>query len=83
MPETPEQWLFVTNDYDTLWNFPNCLGAIDGKHIILQSPINSGSEFYNYKGFFSIVLLAVVDAKYNLLDVKEEYLMKEFLTTVN
>lgn len=69
MPETPEQWLVVANDYDTLWNFPHCLGAIDGKHILLQSPINSGSEFYNYKGFFSIVLLAVVDAKYNFLYV--------------
>ncbi|GBP42608.1 hypothetical protein EVAR_87159_1 [Eumeta japonica] len=30
MPETPEQWLVVANDYDSLWNFPHCLGAIDG-----------------------------------------------------
>lgn len=40
---------------------------MDGKHIILQSPCCSGSDFYNYKGFFSIVLFALVDANYNFI----------------
>jgi hypothetical protein len=33
--------------------------------IALQAPIDSGTEFFNYKVFFSIVIFAVVDANYN------------------
>jgi len=31
---------------------------------VLQCPENTGSSFFNYKGTFSIILLAVVDANY-------------------
>ena len=40
------------------------MGAIDGKHIVMQAPAQSGSTFYNYKWTHSIVLLAVCDAHY-------------------
>lgn len=57
-----ELWLKTATDFNARFNFPNCLGAIDGKHIRIKKPNRSGSKFYNYKGYFSIVLLAVTDA---------------------
>ncbi|KAJ8247551.1 hypothetical protein GJAV_G00247640 [Gymnothorax javanicus] len=72
MPVPKEaDWRAIAEDFSELWNFPNCIGAVDGKHIIIKPPANSGSLYYNYKGSYSIVLMAVVDARcrFRLLDV--------------
>uniref|UniRef100_A0A3P9HJ23 DDE Tnp4 domain-containing protein n=1 Tax=Oryzias latipes TaxID=8090 RepID=A0A3P9HJ23_ORYLA len=66
---TEEMWRSTARRFHERWNFPNCLGAMDGKHIFIQTPANSGSLYFNYKGTFSVVLLAVVDADYRFLVV--------------
>jgi hypothetical protein len=69
VPSTEEEWIEVASSFGDKWQLPNCIGAIDGKHIEIIKPKHSGSTYINYKGFFSIVLLALVDADYKLLYV--------------
>ena len=57
-------WARIERGFWRRWDFPNCIGAIDGKHCMIQSPPNSGSLYYNYKGYFSLVLMALVDHQY-------------------
>ncbi|KAF0737158.1 protein ANTAGONIST OF LIKE HETEROCHROMATIN PROTEIN 1-like [Aphis craccivora] len=61
----------VSNDFYEMWNFSNCCGAIDGKHIRIVCPDNSGSLYFNLKSLFFIVLLALVDAnnKFLVIDI--------------
>nr|CAI5863552.1 unnamed protein product [Callosobruchus analis] len=66
-PGSQEQWEQVSNEYEKKWQYPHCLGALDGKHIIIKAPPKSGSHFFNYKGHHSVVLMALVDADYKFI----------------
>eukprot|EP00794_Sanderia_malayensis_P007639 gene7639-8480_t len=65
-PSNATGWKAIADDFSKIWNMPHVIGAIDGKHISIDCPKKSGSEDYNHKGFYSIVLLAICDARYNL-----------------
>ena len=58
---TVESWKQIAEDFQV---FLECLDAIDGKHVTIKAPPNSGNEYFNYKYFHWIILLAVVDARY-------------------
>ncbi|XP_065316082.1 uncharacterized protein LOC135924878 [Gordionus sp. m RMFG-2023] len=59
----------VAKGFEEMWNFPNCIGAIDGKQT--KRPPHSGTQFYNYKHKFSLILQAFVDhmGKFMVIDV--------------
>lgn len=61
---TKQRWIEITDEFWNKWNFPNCIGALDGKHISIQ---NSNSMHYNYKKMYSFILMAISDANYKLI----------------
>jgi len=57
-----EMWLKKSAQFYKFTNFPNCVGSVDGKHqnsVPVQYWI-----YFNFKKYFSIVLMAVADANY-------------------
>ena len=61
---TTAEWHQRAREFRDEWQFPNCCGAVDGKHVMIQKPANSGSINWCFKGFCSIVLMAVVGVFY-------------------
>lgn len=33
---TTTMWKEIAKDFEEQWNFPHCLGAMDGKHVVIQ-----------------------------------------------
>ena len=67
VPSTVEKWSEISSAFESRWQYPNCLGAIDGKHISIRPPTGSGSYYYNYKRTHSVVLMAVAGPNYECL----------------
>lgn len=42
---TEEKWREISLVFEENANFPNCIGALDGKHIRVIKPIKSGTLF--------------------------------------
>jgi hypothetical protein len=64
-----DDWIKIGDEFRHHTNFPNVIRAIDGKHIRMVNPKPSGSSYFNYKKFFSCVLMAWIDADYKFVYV--------------
>jgi DDE superfamily endonuclease len=63
-PPSKEDYAKIANEFEEKWNLPNCIGAVDGKHITMRCPRNIGSTYFNNKKQFSVNLFAVCDPHY-------------------
>ncbi|XP_068098292.1 uncharacterized protein [Hyperolius riggenbachi] len=66
-PPDQSTWQRIADGFWDIAYFPNCLGAIDGKHVRIIMPPKSGSRYYNYKRYFSLVILAIADVNSNFI----------------
>nr|XP_026484868.1 uncharacterized protein LOC113392584 [Vanessa tameamea] len=62
-----DDWIKIADEFYSCTNISNIIGAIDGKHIRMIQPEHSGSSYFNYKKFFSCVLMALTDADYKFV----------------
>ena len=70
MPDSTEAFKEKILDMEELWQFPCCWAAIDGCHIPIKCPpggLKACKEHHNFKNFYSIVLMAMVDSKYRFV----------------
>ena len=60
-PSSPEEWSPIAEEFQRRWNLPHACATLDGKHVAIRRPARTGSFYHNYKGFFSLVRMALVD----------------------
>lgn len=57
-----DQWINIADGFMNIWDFPNCVGAIDTQQIEIKKPNHSGSFFYNYTKRFTMGFMGLSDA---------------------
>ena len=64
VPPEEKEWKKIARDFNKRWQYTNCTGAIDGKHITILASTHTSSAYHKYKMFLSIELMTGVDAWY-------------------
>ena len=59
----------IVEGFESYWGFPQAAGAIDGTHIPILCPDESASDYYNRKGYYCVIMQAVVDFRGLFMDV--------------
>ena len=54
LPATEAEVRNKTNNFFCHWQFPQCLGAVDGTHIDIKQPSDNATDYINCKGQYSM-----------------------------
>ena len=80
LPSSKDDSKNIEKDFIDFWNMPHVFDAIDGRQIRIQCPKKTGTLYHNYKGLFSLILLAKCDTRYcfTLFDVGQYGINNDF-----
>jgi hypothetical protein len=70
MPRSEGEFREKILDMEEMWQFPCCWSALDGCHIPIKCPPGgqeASKEYHNFKNFYSVVLMALVDSNYRFI----------------
>ena len=70
MPQSEVEFKNKIIDMEEMWQLPCCWAAIDGCHIPIKCPpggLESCKEYHNFKNFYSVVLITLVDSHYRFI----------------
>ena len=59
----------VVDGFELTKGFPQAVGAIDGTHIPIIRPEQSPADYYNRKGYYSIIMQGLVDFRGIFMDI--------------
>ena len=69
-PTTEAEFLEKMIEMESMWQFPCRFSAVDGCHIPIRCSSGdkeANKEYHNFKNFYSVVLMGLVDAKYRFI----------------
>ncbi|KAJ4934099.1 hypothetical protein JOQ06_006906 [Pogonophryne albipinna] len=66
---TAAQLRAIMQAFRDKWHFPQVVGAIDGTHIGILAPSDTPADYYNRKGFHSVILQGMVDHRMMFWDI--------------
>ena len=69
VPSDPAALHDIVDGFRECWGFPQTIGAIDGTHIPIIRPAESSADYYNRKGFYSVIMQALVDYRGLFMDI--------------
>ena len=69
IPQDQLRMVHVIDGFRNKWGMPQCGGAIDGTHLPILAPAEYHTDYFNRKGWHSIIMQAVVDHEYQFMDV--------------
>ena len=70
IPNSEAELCKKISEMEEAWQFPCCWSAVDGCNIPIMCPaggLESCKEYRNFKNFYSVVLMAMVDSHYRYI----------------